>query len=182
LPLTIRRSSTAQLTDAETEQTRALLWAAFADDADGQFSEDDWQHALGGMHFLGELDGAVVTHAAVVERTLFVAGLPIRSGYVEAVAVAPQQQGLGHGTALMRAVNEHVDERYELGALGTGSQHFYERLGWQIWRGRSSVRTSAGEVGTPDEDGYIMVRLTTRSPALDLTSPIACEWRPGDVW
>jgi len=182
LPLTLRRSTTAQLTAAEIEQARALLWAAFADDADGQFSEDDWQHALGGMHFLGELDGALVAHAAVVDRTLFVAGQPIRTGYVEAVAVAPKQQGLGYGTALMRAVNEHVDERYELGALGTGSQHFYERLGWQIWRGPSSVRTTAGVVSTPDEDGYIMVRLTTRSPALDLTSPITCEWRRGDVW
>src|SRR3954471_10840917 len=135
LALTLRRSTAAQLTAAEIEQARALLWAAFADDADGQFSEDDWQHALGGMHFLGELDGALVAHAAVVDGTLFVAGQPIRTGYVEAVAVAPKQQGLGHGTALMRAVNEHIDERYELGALGTGSRHFYERLGWQIWRG-----------------------------------------------
>jgi aminoglycoside 2'-N-acetyltransferase I len=181
-PLTIRRAITAQLSAAEIEQTRALLWAAFADDADGQFSEDDWQHALGGMHFLGELDGSVAAHAAVVERTLFVAGQPVRTGYVEAVAVAPQQQALGHGTQLMRAVTGYVDERYELGALGTGSQHFYERLGWQIWRGPSSVRTSAGEVATPDEDGYIMVRLTPRSPALDVTSSVTCEWRPGDVW
>lgn len=182
MPLTVRRATTAQLTAEEIEQTRTLLWAAFADDADGRFSEDDWQHALGGMHFLGEQDGALVAHAAVVDRTLFVAGLPIRTGYVEAVAVAPQHQALGHGTELMRAVTAYVDERYELGALGTGSQHFYQRLGWHIWRGPSSVRTSAGEVATPDEDGYIMVRLTPRSPALDVTSAIACEWRPGDVW
>ena len=82
----------------------------------------------------------------------------------------------------MRDVDAYLEEQFALGALGTGSQPFYERLGWQVWQGPSSVRTSDGEKPTPDEDGYILVLRTPASPPLRLTDPISCEWRPGDVW
>lgn len=156
---------------------------AFAKDEYGGFTDDDWQHALGGMHFLLEVDGQIVTHASVVERTLRVAGRPLRTGYVEAVATDPTHHGKGYGSEVMRAVGAHLDEAgFELGALGTGSQPFYERLGWQIWRGPSYVRVGDREEPTADEDGYIMFLATAASPALDPTMPISCEWRPGDVW
>ena len=87
------------------------------------------------MHVLLDLDGEVVAHAAVVERELHIDGRPLLAGYVEAVATAPALQGRGHGTTVMRDVNALIGERYDLGALGTGSHHFYERLGWQTWRG-----------------------------------------------
>lgn len=117
-----------------------------------------------------------------MERELQIGGTPLRTGYIEAVATAPAQQRRGIGTALMRAVNEHVDATYQLGALGTGSHAFYERLGWETWRGPSSVRIGADERPTPDEDGFIMVRHTPRTPKLDAEAPISCEWREGDVW
>jgi aminoglycoside 2'-N-acetyltransferase I len=83
----------------------------------------------------------------------------------------------------MRAVNGHLaDAGYELGALGTGSQGFYERLGWFVWRGPSSVRRAGGEQPTPEEDGYIMALRTPATPPLDPEAPISCDWRPGDVW
>jgi aminoglycoside 2'-N-acetyltransferase I len=37
-------------------------------------------------------------------------------------------------------------------------------------------------IGTPEEDGAVMVRMTPTTPELDLTAPISCDWRPGDVW
>jgi len=158
---------------------------AFATDEHGGFTDDDWQHALGGTHFLLEVEGAVVTHASVVERALHLGGRPLRVGYVEAVATYPAHQGKGYGSEVMRAVGAYLDEAgFELGALGTGSQPFYERLGWQVWSGPSSVRLPAGGTQpTPDEDGYIMFLRTGASPAwLDPVAPISCEWRPGDVW
>jgi aminoglycoside 2'-N-acetyltransferase I len=82
----------------------------------------------------------------------------------------------------MRRVNELIEREFELGALGTGSQPFYERLGWQVWRGPSFVRTATGDVATPDEDGYIMYLRTPRSSPIEPTAPISCDWRPGDVW
>lgn len=159
-----------------------MLDAAFAGDERGGFADDDWQHALGGLHFLGVAGDRLLAHASVVERELRIGGTPLRTGYVEAVATTPEQQRRGIGSAVMRAVNEHVDATYQLGALGTGSHPFYERLGWETWRGPSSVRIPGGERPTPDEDGYIMVRRTPRTPALDPKAPISCEWRPGDVW
>ena len=178
----IHKLATEQLTAQQIADTRELLWAAFAGDEHGGFSEDDWQHALGGTHFLAELGGRVVSHAAVVERTLHVAGIPVRTGYVEAVATAPAEQGRGYGSELIRAVNELVERDFELGVLGTGSQGFYERLGWRIWQGPSSVLSASGEIATADDDGYIMYLLTPSSPRLDPSAPIACEWREGDVW
>ena len=182
--LRIRRLPTPELTATQTDGLRRLLWAAFNDpNPDERFSEDDWQHALGGMHFLAEEDGRIVGHGSVVERDIRVGGRPLRTGYVEAVATDPQRQGRGIGTALMRAVAAYLGEAgYQLGALGTGSQGFYERLGWTTWRGPSSVRTPEGERPTPEEDGYIMVLATPASPPFDLDAPISCEWRPGDVW
>ena len=178
----VKQLATAALSTQQIEAVRTLLWAAFDRDEDGAFTEDDWQHSIGGTHFIAEVGGAIVAHASVVERTLHVAGVPIRTGYVEAVATLPQLQGRGHGSAVMREVDALIERDYDLGALGTGSQGFYQRLGWQIWRGPSSVLTADGETATPDDDGYIMVLLTPWTPPIDLDSRIACEWRPGDVW
>ncbi|MEP7157939.1 MAG: GNAT family N-acetyltransferase [Chloroflexota bacterium] len=181
--MTVRRLRTDELTEAEVARLRELMTDAFANDEHGGFTDDDWQHALGGMHFLLELDGRIVTHASVVERSLHVAGRPLRTGYVEAVATDPPHHGKGYGSEVMREVGAYLDDAgFEMAALGTGSQPFYERLGWQIWRGHSSVRSGSREEPTPDEDGYIMFLRTAASPALDPAAQISCEWRPGDVW
>lgn len=178
----LHRLPTEQLSAQQIAEARDLLWLAFAKDEHGGFTEEDWQHALGGTHFVVEVEGRVVSHAAVVERTLHVAGAPVRTGYVEAVATAPAEQGRGHGVSVMRAVNHLIERDFAFGILGTGSQGFYERLGWRIWQGPSSVLTASAETATPGDDGYIMYLLTPSSPPLDPRAPIACEWRPGDVW
>ena len=180
---TLRRVPTRQLTAAEIRAIRALLWEAFPPGKDGAFTEDDWQHSIGGLHFVLELDGEILGHASVVERELHVGGRPLRTGYVEAVATDPGRQGRGLGTRVMREVNSYIQERFELGALGTGSHHFYERLGWVTWRGPTSVRADDGTTRrTADEDGLILVLPAPSSPPLDLEAPISCDWRPGDVW
>jgi aminoglycoside 2'-N-acetyltransferase I len=162
---------------------RELMRDAFAADQHGGFTDEDWQHALGGTHFLLEAGGAIVCHAAVVERELHVGGVPLRTAYVEAVATDPHRQGQGLGTRVMQAVGAFIDAGdWQLAALGTSSHGFYERLGWRTWRGPSFVRATGGDVATPVEDGYIMVRPTPRSPALDWKAPISCDWRAGDVW
>jgi aminoglycoside 2'-N-acetyltransferase I len=179
----LRRVVTNELTPNEVEAVRALLWAAFGDDPEEGMTEDDWAHALGGVHVLLEIDGEIRGHAAVVERELHLEGRPLRTGYVEAVGIEPQLQGTGLGSRLMAEVGDVIAERFELGALGTGSPEFYERLGWLRWKGPTFVRTEGGPRRTPDEDGGILVLPTPATPfELDLSGSISCDWRPGDVW
>jgi aminoglycoside 2'-N-acetyltransferase I len=183
MSLVLRRVATDELTGAETEALRRLLWAAFDDDVDGGMTEDDWSHALGGVHVLLERDGEIAGHAAIVERELHLDGRPVRTGYVEAVAIDPSYQRAGLGTVLMAEVSAVIAERYELGALATGSPGFYERLGWRRWAGPTFVRTGSGRRRTPDEDGGILVQATMSTPfELDLSTSISCDWRAGDVW
>jgi aminoglycoside 2'-N-acetyltransferase I len=177
----IRPVPTGDLTEAETAALRDLLWTTFGPGEEA-FSEDDWQHALGGVHFLLEQGGEIVAHASVVERELHVGGQPLRTGYVEAVATHPRLQGGGLGTRVMTDAGAYIRERFELGALATGSPGFYERLGWLIWTGPTFVRTEAGDQRTPLEDGAILVLPTASSPRLDRSATLSCEWRPGDVW
>ena len=155
----------------------ALMDAAF----EGDFGPEDWEHALGGTHAVALVEERIVAHASVVPRTLWVGGRPLRAGYVEAVAVLPEAQGRGYGTAVMPALDPAVAE-YDLGALSTGEHHFYERLGWKRWRGATWVRTGAGHVRTAEEDDGIMVLCTPLTPELSLESDIECEPRPGDDW
>ena len=178
----LRALPTDELTAREVAQIGALLEAAFGSDQDDRFTEEDWRHAIGGRHFILYSGELIVAHASVVERELHVAGRPLHTGYVEAVATVPDRQRSGFGTRVMRAVGSYIRDRFELGALGTSHHGFYERLGWMTWRGPSFVRTTDGDRPTPDEDGYIMVLPTPSSPPLVLTAPISCEWRPGDVW
>jgi aminoglycoside 2'-N-acetyltransferase I len=178
----VRRLTSSELTAADVVTIRQLMTEAFGDDEEDRFDDADWEHALGGVHVVVDVGGAIVAHAAVVTRELQVAGLPIRTGYVEAVATAPARQGEGLGTAAMREIGAIIDAEYELGALGTGSHHFYERLGWRTWRGPAFVRIRDGDRRTPDDEGYILVRSTPRTPPLDDGAPISCDWRPGDVW
>jgi aminoglycoside 2'-N-acetyltransferase I len=177
----VRRVPTSELTAADIAAIRALLWDAFGSGDEGM-TEDDWEHALGGMHFVLEIAGTIVSHASVVERVIDVGDRPLRTGYVEAVATAPDRQGTGLGSRVMTDVTDYIRDGFELGALGTGRHRFYERLGWRRWAGPSSVRTDDGPRRTPEDDGYILVLATPSSPSLDVRSPISCDWRQGDVW
>lgn len=162
---------------------RALLDRAF----DGRFDDHDWAHTCGGAHALVHQSGSLVAHAAVVERSIEIAGVGRRVGYVEGVAVEPSVQGTGVGTVAMQAIGDVVRDRFELGVLSTGATGFYERLGWERWRGPSAVRRRDGTLETtPDDDDGIMILRTPASsefrPPLDVTSTIVCDDRAGDAW
>ena len=159
-------------------EIRALMDSAF----EGDFADEDWEHSLGGWHVTASDAGVLVSHAAVVERTLWVGERAIRTGYVEGVGTDPARDGQGFGSAVMSPINEIIEAEFELGALGTGRLSFYERLGWERWQGLSYVRRGDELVRTPDDDGWIMVRRFGATADLDLTLPIACEERSGDDW
>lgn len=115
MPLRLRSLPTDALTTDELRAIRALMDTAFGT-GDEAFADEDWEHALGGLHVVLDLDGEVVSHASVVERALEIGGRPFRTGYVEAVATDPGRQDQGYGTRVMTAATEHVRATFELGA------------------------------------------------------------------
>jgi aminoglycoside 2'-N-acetyltransferase I len=181
MTVAVRRAATGQLTPEEVDSLRRMMTAAWEHE-EGAFANSDWEHATGGVHVLVEDGGGIVSHGAVVDRTLEIGGLPVRTGYVEAVATWPKHQHRGYATLVMREVGEVIQADYALGALSTPVPAFYERLGWERWLGPTSVRRPRGVERTPDDDGGIMILRTRTSPALDLGAAIVCEWREGDVW
>jgi aminoglycoside 2'-N-acetyltransferase I len=147
--------------------------------------EEDLAHYLDdmgpGLHLLGWLDEALVSHVAIVPRWMQPAGHEMmHTAYIELVATAPrfQRRGLA-STLIRRAVVESA--AYELAALSPSEEPFYARLGWEMWRGPLSVRTSTGLVPTPEEEVMIH-RLPRTPPTLDLDLPVSIEWRRGEVW
>jgi aminoglycoside 2'-N-acetyltransferase I len=181
LPMTrLRTVPTAELSGAELEALRELLFGAFG----GRFEEHDWEHTLGGVHVLAEEDDAVVAHGAVVARTLTAGGRELRTGYVEGVATRSDRRGRGLATLVMREVGRVVEGTYELGALadGTGIPGFYQRLGWETWQGPTFVAGPRGRERTATDDGSVLVLRTPATGKLDPTASITCDWRSGDVW
>src|SRR6188508_3191981 len=110
----VRTATTAELTAVDLRQMRTLLWEAFPKGEDG-FTEDDWEHAMGGRHFMAEVDGVIVSHASVIEREIHVGGAPLRTGYVEAVGTRPEHERRGFGSAVVRAATDHVLTTYDFG-------------------------------------------------------------------
>ena len=175
----VRVSLSDELDPRDRTAIRALLDTAFA----GDFSDDDWAHALGGTHAIVEDDGAVVAHASVVPRVLDIGTHRVRAGYIEAVGVLPTRHGTGLGTAVMRALAEVIAREFELGALSTGEWPFYKGLGWERWRGPTWVRHPHGRLErSPDDDDSLMILRTPTSPPIDLFAPLTCDARRGDAW
>lgn len=134
-----------------------------------------------GLHALGVVDGALASHAMLVDRWLETPFLPaLRTAYVELVATHPEMQGRGYASRLLRALVPRMPPCV-IGALSPSDDAFYERLGWELWRGPLFVRTSAGPEPSPDERCMIL-RLPDTPVALDLDAPLSIEWRPGEVW
>ena len=174
----LRIAHTADLDAATLRAVRTLLDEAFA----GQFTDQDWDHTLGGLHALAWEGAELVGHASLIQRRLLHSGRALRAGYVESVGVHSARRGRGYGAALMAELERVVPRAYQLGALSsTGpAASFYARRGWLAWQGPTFALTPAGVVRTPDDDGGVYV-LPCAVP-LDLTGELTCDWRDGDPW
>lgn len=176
--LRIETRHTSELDGAVLDAARRLMDQAF----EGEFSELDWEHALGGMHALVWEDGELIAHGSVVQRRLLHGGRALRCGYIEAVGVRPDRQRHGYGAAVMEELERVVRGAYELGALSASEEAvgFYLARRWQPWAGPTFALTPAGIVRTEDDDGGVMVFPV--AAALDLRGELTCDWRDGDVW
>ncbi len=174
----LRVAHTADLDPATLAAARALLDDVFAP----EMTDEDWEHALGGVHAVVLEDGEVVGHASVVMRRLLHGGRALRTGYVEGVGVRADRRRRGHATAMMDALERVVRAAYDIGALGSTDEavDLYLSRGWVRWQGPTSALTPDGVVRTPEEDGSVFV--LPGPAALDLSGELTCDWRRGDVW
>ncbi|MBV8989512.1 MAG: GNAT family N-acetyltransferase [Solirubrobacterales bacterium] len=174
----IRAAHTADLDAATLRAARALLDAVFED----RMTDDDWDHALGGIHALVWEEGQLIGHASVVQRRLLHNGRALRAGYVEAVAVRGDRRRRGYGAASMEVVERVIRGAYDLGALGASTEGagLYQARGWKQWQGPTLALTPDGIRRTREEDGSIYVLPVGAD--LDLFSELVCDWRDGEVW
>lgn len=164
------------LSGDERKTIIALCSQAFEEDFEALFNT--FSEAT---HVLGYQAGTLISHALWVTRWLQVDTNPIlRTAYVEAVATEKAYRDRGYATAIMKRVAEEI-QAYELGALSPFSVAYYERLGWELWRGPLYIRTETGLVRTP-RDGDVMILRLQNTPALDLYAPLSAEWREGELW
>ncbi len=169
---------TEELDAAAVGELDRLCAAAFDEPWDGY-----WERIGPAVHVLVRDGGMLVAHACHVERDLVAGALEVRAAYVEAVAVDPQRQGSGLGSIAMRRLGELIVVAYPLGALATGRNAFYERLGWETWRGEIWLAEHGGRRRMPEQEGDVMILRTPTTPsALDADAPLVGWARAADPW
>jgi aminoglycoside 2'-N-acetyltransferase I len=135
----------------------------------------------GGLHVLVHCDGELVSHAAATTRWVQPGVHPVlRTAYVDAVATRPEHQGRSYSSMALRRLAAAIVDA-DIGCLQTDIAPFYERLGWEVWRGPLAGRGRAGVIPTPQQTGVMILRLPT-TPALDLDTQLTIEVQPSRIW
>jgi aminoglycoside 2'-N-acetyltransferase I len=180
--LHITTCRTADVDAALQDAIVRMCTAAHGNDFGSLFSflPPEGLHVIGWMN--AEADAEVAGHAVITTRWLQPQGLPLlRTAYVDAVATLPACQPQGIGSAVMRRLAEEAaSEGYEIAGLESGLRGFYERLGWEQWRGPLAGRTETGLAPTPEQDGIFILRLP-KTPPLDLHGLLTIE-AGGRIW
>jgi aminoglycoside 2'-N-acetyltransferase I len=70
---------------------------------------------------------------------------------------------------------------FDVACLETERQGFYERLGWEAWRGPLAGRSEDGLIPTPGQAGVMILRLP-RTPELELGALLTIEATPARIW
>ena len=135
-----------------------------------------------GLHFIAYRDDQIVSHAVITTRWVQPERLPVlRTAYVDAVATLPAYQRRGYGSAVMHELIAHITD-YDLACLETDQVTFFERLGWQRWRGSCAGRAPDGKIiPTPDQQNIMILRLAN-TPPLDLDRLLTIETQTGRIW
>jgi predicted acetyltransferase len=134
----------------------------------------------GAVHVLLRDQTQLVAHAAWIERELVAGGTPLKTAFIEAVAVSPACQRQGFGSKIMSALPPLLSG-FDLAALSPSEEAFYRRLGWETWEGPLSYKLGSKQIDTPDE--CVMIYRLPQTPRdLAVTSGLMANWREGEIW
>jgi aminoglycoside 2'-N-acetyltransferase I len=167
----------------ELDELRRWLAQAFDEPP---WRPEHWDDLGPGPHVVAESDeGELLAHACIAWVPITIGGTTVQTGYLEDVATRADLRGRGYGTAVVAAAAPLISASAEIGFLGTGSQPFYERLGWVRWRGSTAVREEDGSITpTHEEDAFIMALRFSHTPAwISVEQPIVRPRRdPDEAW
>lgn len=181
---TNKRSEELEIEVVETANLSLTARKALVDLINRAYEEDlapylDTFHET--IHLFGYLGEKLVSHAAWITRWLQVADGPLlRCAYVELVATDPAYRGRGYASRLMRRLAGSIGD-FDIAALSPSSAAFYERLGWELWRGPLFARRADHLEPSPGDEEVMILRLP-KTPPLDLRSALSVEWREFEVW
>ncbi len=172
-------AATHELGTGRLRAIRRMLDTAF----DGDFSDEDWDHALGGVHACIEDDHGIAAHGSVVMRRVLHNSRSYRVGYVEGVGVRADRRRQGLAGLVMAELERVIDGAYAFGALSASDEGaaLYRARGWEPWKGRIEVLGPDGIVRLPDEEGSTYLRPAAGGPLPDPTAALVFDWRDGDV-
>ncbi|MFF8608218.1 GNAT family N-acetyltransferase [Streptomyces sp. NPDC015346] len=174
-----RIAPTHELGAQRLRAVREMLDAAFG----GGFSDEDWDHALGGIHAWIEDDRGIAAHGSVIMRRALHRGRSYRVGYVEGVGVRADRRREGLAGQLMAELERVIDGAYAFGALSASDDGatLYAARGWRVWQGRIEVLGPEGPVRLPEEEGSTFLKPAGGRDLPDPAAPLAFDWRDGDV-
>jgi len=176
--LVLETVATEELTD---DQRTAIIDVCVAAHDNEDFNNLFTYIPSGGRHVVAWLGAECVGHAVATTRWAQPEGLPVlRTAYIDAVSTRPLAQSRGYGSAVMRRLAGDIED-YEISCLETDIPGFYERLGWELWRGPLAGRDDDGLIPTPDQRGVMVLRLP-RTPPLDLDKGMTIECQASRIW
>ena len=181
------RTESIHVTFVRTEDLNAAERASIVDLCIAAHQEEDFKNLFkyvlsGGWHFLAYRGEQLVSHALVTTRWLQPEGQPeLKTAYIDAVATLPAVQGQGYASALLRQMAKDIDSEYVIACLETERITFYERLGWEVWRGPLAGRGKDGLIHTPDQTGIMILRLS-QTPPLELDRGLTIEDQGARIW
>jgi aminoglycoside 2'-N-acetyltransferase I len=123
--------------DQEEDPSYGIQWVA----------HNDW-------HVVAKLEGAILSHVGIVERTGSVDGHPVKLGGVGAVATLPEFQKKGFASSAMTLaagfMRDSLKVDFGLLVCARGTVPFYHHLGWQEVAGPLVFDQPHGKVTYPE--------------------------------
>ncbi|MET7477439.1 GNAT family N-acetyltransferase [Streptomyces sp. NPDC005648] len=176
-PVTVQVRHTEELSEKELHELRKMLVEVFG----ARYDDNAWDHCLGGIHYLLRYGDKLVAHGALVPRYMRQGDRVLRGMYGESMATLDDWCHRGFGSTIVAMATAEIRLNYDIGVFAASKYSFYERLGWDKWRGQTFVETEHGIEARGPDRGAVMFRLPRHS-TVDPDGDLITNLRSGDPW